>query len=254
MFVSTTHCFMKKSTPLQQVTSFLNKKRYVCCSDTERQEYNIPSFYKTLDLLNIKEFCIYVGGMKHFRFSSEEIQDIKYWTIEGMNTLDEIQHLITLMESIEKTTIFTIEVIENSFLDEKLSYYNFIFDKLNDIVIKKRNEIKIPLQTRINISLPSIPPYLATLIELYVDETNQMSITIAEFSVFLAKCIQNNFPFTMDENQSIHTVLQASQNKKYPLYTLKHLSYRIFFFLSSVPEFKHYTKDESFLNEKFNKR
>lgn len=254
MFVSTTHCFMKKYTSLQQIISYLNKKRYVCCSEGERQQYNIPSFYKTLDLLNIKEFCIYVGGMKHFRFNSEEIQDIKHWIEEGTNTLDKIQHLITLTESIEKTTIFTMEVIENSFLDEKLSYYNFIFEKLNDIVMKKRKEIDNPLKTKINISLPNIPPYLKTLIELYVEETNQMSITIAEFSVFLAECIQNNFPFTMNEKQSIHTVLQASQNKKYPLHTLKHLSYRIFFFLSSVPEFKYYTKDESFLNEKFKKR
>lgn len=226
--------------------NFLESMRYIKCSTFEKIKYSIPKHYDTIDLLSINDFCVYVGT----ELNETERSEVQYWISEAQSLFIQLKEIFLLLVSFEKTILMN-EICKTFILQQKLEYIHLIFKNLNDIVCKKRKCMNVKKEKRTRINISGIPPFLLPLIELYIEGNHLSCLTIAEFAIFLADTIQSNLPLIAKEKTSLKIVLEASLNKKYPLMTRKHLSFRLFHFLSSISALKIYAHREDILEKTF---
>lgn len=226
----------------------LDKNRAFLCSNNDKFLYNIPKKYYKIDLLNIKEFCIYTGGLDFISFPLLHLKRIKFYIEKGRQLYEDIKMLIDVKSLLNDISILTLQTFDFSIIITMQQEYNIILEKLKQLIVKIRKQIIFSLKNSVPCKM--FPNYLETLIEVYF-EYSETGINIAELSIFLADITQMNHPLTEKEKVAYQTLLDASQNVKYPLLTRKHLSYRFFYFLCSVGELKYFPKDETILNRFF---
>jgi hypothetical protein len=226
----------------------LDKNRTFLCSDNDKVLYNIPEEYYKIDLLNIKEFCVYTGGLDFISFPLSHLKSIKFYIEKGRFLYQEIKMLIDVKCLLHNISILTLETFHFPTVITMQQEYNIILEKLKQLMVKIRKQIVFSLKNSFLCKM--FPNYLETLIEVYF-EYSETGINIAELSIFLADITQMNYLLTEKEKIAHQTLLDASQNVKYPLLTRKHLSYRFFYFLCSVGELKYFPKDETILNRFF---
>lgn len=232
----------------KNILSELDKNRTFICSDNDKVLYNIPKEYYKIDLLDIKEYCIYIGGIDFISFPFSHLKRIKFYIRKGRQLYEDIKMLIDVKTLLHNISILTLETFHFPTVITMQQEYNIILEKLKKLIVKIRKQIIFSLKNRFLCKM--LPDYLETLINLYF-EYSENSIDIAELSIFLANVTQMNYPLTDKEKIAHQTLLHASQNVKYPLLTRKHLSYRFFYFLCSVGELKYFPKDETILNQLF---
>lgn len=233
-------------TLLQKIINCLKFMRFKKCTIIDRITYRIPKYYEMIDLLDMEQFCMYTGH----KMDNQELEETKNWIQKGLTGLEELDYILLLFKS-QQNLLFLDDIIQINTFQEKLEYVHLIFKNLNDIASQKREYMNCKKDNKITIKMPNIPFYLLNLLELYTEQVEFDYITISELAIFLADIIQFNFPLVATEKKSIDTILQASQNKKYPLMTRKHLSYRFFYFLSSLPSLNIFINKEHVLEETF---
>ena len=234
---------------LRKILTSLESLRFVKCSTSHRIKFNIPDCHDMIDLLDIDQFFLYIGD----QITDNEIQDIETWIHEGIVIIRELNNIFLYFYS-NKNEQLLHETVQIAKLQEKLEYAHLILKNLNNIACKKRDCMKTKKDKRISIKISDIPPYLINLLELFVEQNKFKPITISELSIFLAEIAQSDFPLVEKEKTSLKILLGASINKKYPLMTTKHLSYRFFYFFSSIRSFNIFTSEEHLLEKTFQKK
>lgn len=237
------------SDSFRKIIISLESLRFVKCSTSHRIRFNIPECHEMIDLLDIDQFCSYVGD----NISDRQIQDVETWIHEGIIVIKELNDILLYFHSNQNAKLLQ-DTVQITKLQEKLEYAHLILKNLNDIACKKKDCMNIRKDKKTSIKLCEVPPYLITLLELYTEQNKFKSITISELSIFLADIVQFDFPILEKEKTSFKILLGASINKKYPLMTRKHLSYRFFYFFSSIRSFNAFPSQMHILEETFQKK
>ena len=202
--------------------------------------------HKMIDLLDIDQFCTHMGD----QINDKDVENVEKWIHEGIIVIRELNNILLFFYS-SKNVQLLHETIQIAKIQEKLEYTHLILKNLNDLASKKRDCMNTKKDKKISIKICDIPPYLINLLELYTEQNKFMSITISELSIFLADIVQFDFPLLEKEKTSLKILLGASINKKYPLMTRKHLSYRFFYFFSSIRSFNIFASQIHLLEETF---
>ena len=210
----------------RKILTSLECLRFVKSSASYKSKFNIQDCHDMIDLLDIDQFCRYMGD----QICDKETEYVEKWIHEGIVVMRELNNILLFFYSSKNAQLLHDTVQITSF-QEKLEYAHLILKNLNDI-----------------------PPYLINLLELYADQNKFISITISELSIFLADIVQFDFPLLEKEKTSLKILLGASINKKYPLMTRKHLSYRFFYFFSSIRSFNIFASQIHLLEETFQKK
>ena len=244
------------SDSFRKILTSLESLRFVKCSTSHKSKFNNQDCHDMIDLLDIDQFCRYMGD----QITDNEIQDIETWIHEGIVVMRELNNILLFFYS-SKNAQLLHDTVQITNFQEKLEYAHLILKNLNDIACRKKEHMdkkgdtkNKKRDTKISIKLNDIPPYLLNLLELYTDQNKFMSITISELSIFLADIVQFHFPLLEKEKTSLKILLEASINKKYPLMTRKHLSYRFFYFFSSIRSLNIFASQIHLLEETFSKK
>tara|TARA_Y100000813_G_C24108478_1_gene326592 strand:- start:17 stop:913 length:897 start_codon:yes stop_codon:yes gene_type:complete len=233
----------------RKILTSLESLRFVKCSTSHKSKFNNQDCHDMIDLLDIDQFCRYMGD----QICDREIENVEKWIHEGIVIIRELNNILLFFYSSKNAQLLN-DTVQITNFQEKLEYAHLILKNLNDIACRKREHMDKRRDTKISIKICDIPPYLINLLELYADQNKFMSITISELSIFLADIVQFDFPLLEKEKTSLKILLEASINKKYPLMTRKHLSYRFFYFFSSIRSFNIFASQIHLLEETFQKK
>lgn len=233
----------------RKILTSLECLRFVKCSASYKSKFNIQDCDDMIDLLDIDQFCRYMDD----QICDKETEYVEKWIHEGIVVMKELNNILLFFYS-SKNVQLLHDTVQITNFQEKLEYAHLILKNLNDIACRKREYMDKKRDTKISIKINDIPPYLINLLELYADQNKFISITISELSIFLADIVQFHFPLLEKEKTSLKILLEASVHKKYPLMTRKHLSYRFFYFFSSIRSFKIFASQIHLLEETFPKK
>ena len=233
----------------RKILTSLECLRFVKCSASYKSKFNIQDCDDMIDLLDIDQFCRYMGD----KICDKETEYVEKWIHEGIIVMRELNNILFFFYS-SKNTQLLHDTVQITNFQKKLEYAHLILKNLNDLASKKRDCMNTKKDTKISIKICDIPPYLINLLELYTEQNKFMSITISELSIFLADIVQFDFPLLEKEKTSLKILLGASINKKYPLMTRKHLSYRFFYFFSSIRSFNIFASQIHLLEETFQRK
>lgn len=205
--------------------------------------------HKMIDLLDIDQFCTHMGD----QINDKDVENVEKWIHEGIIVIRELNNILLFFYS-SKNVQLLHETIQIAKIQEKLEYTHLILKNLNDIACKKRERMDTKKDTKMSLKICDAPPYLLNLLDLYAEQNKFKTITISELSIFLADIVQFDFPLLKKEKTSFKILLEASINKKYPLMTRKHLSYRFFYFFSSIRSLNIFASQIHLLDETFSKK